>query len=238
VVLPTGSVRTSRRGDVAEWPGYADGTWWIQDVSATIPAKLLDLAPGDTVLDMCAAPGGKTLQMAAAGALVTALDRSAKRLERVAENLQRTGLSAELVAADASKFDDGRRFDAVLLDAPCSATGTFRRHPDVLWGSRPADIAKLAGVQARMLDAAAVLVRPGGRLVYSVCSLEPEEGEAQISAFLVRHPGFVRLAVAEGEQGLADDAVTADGDVRLLPGADATEGGQDGFFAARLQLQP
>ncbi len=234
VVLSTGSIRVTRRGDVAEWPDYDAGTWWVQDASATLPARLLAVGPGETALDMCAAPGGKTLQLAAAGARVTAVDRSARRLQRVEENLARTGLEAELVTADVARFDDGRTFDAVLLDAPCSATGTFRRHPDVLWGARPADIAKLADVQLRMLDAAARLTRPGGRLVYSVCSLEPEEGEAQVEAFLARHPAFQRDPVAPDRLGLAPETCPRPGEFRLLPGAAIPAGGQDGFFAARL----
>ncbi len=240
VVLPSGSIRTSRRGDVAEFPGYDEGVWWVQDAAAAIPARLLDVRSGQSALDMCAAPGGKTLQLAAAGAVVTALDRSPKRLARVSDNLARTGLEAELATGDASAFaptdSSGApvTFDAVLLDAPCSATGTFRRHPDVLWGARPADIAKLAGVQSRMLDAAARLTAPGGRLVYSVCSLEPEEGEAQATDFLKRHPGFARVVIAPETYGLPADAVTRDGDLRLLPGASLPEGGQDGFFAARF----
>ena len=234
VVLSTGSIRVTRRGDVAEWPDYDSGTWWVQDASATLPARLLAVGPGETALDMCAAPGGKTLQLAAAGARVTAVDRSARRLQRVEENLARTGLEAELVTADVARFDDGRTFDAVLLDAPCSATGTFRRHPDVLWGARPADIAKLADVQLRMLDAAARLTRPGGRLVYSVCSLEAEEGEAQVEAFLARHPAFRRDPVSPDSLGLAPEACPRPGEFRLLPGAATPVGGQDGFFAARL----
>jgi 16S rRNA (cytosine967-C5)-methyltransferase len=232
VVLATGSVRVTRRGDVAEWPGYEDGTWWVQDASATLPARLLAVSAGETALDMCAAPGGKTLQLAAAGALVTAVDRSARRLQRVEENLNRTQLEAERVTADVSKFsDDGRTFDAVLLDAPCSATGTFRRHPDVLWGARPADIAKLADVQSRLLDAAARLTSPGGRLVYSVCSLEPEEGEAQAEAFLRRHPGFQRGQATPDSLGLSPETQGRPGEFRLLPGSLTPEGGQDGFFA-------
>ena len=156
--LPGGSLRSGLKGDLAAWPGYAEGRWWVQDASAAVPARLLGAGPGQTALDLCAAPGGKTLQLAAAGAQVTALDRSAARLGRVAENLARMGLKAELAAADASAWPDKRRFDAVLLDAPCFATGTFRRHPDVLWAARPGEIAKLAEVQARLLD----LRRPSG----------------------------------------------------------------------------
>ena len=231
---PVGGLRTGRHGDLAEWPGYAEGRWWVQDASAALPARLLDVGPGETALDLCAAPGGKTLQLAAAGARVTALDRSAERLKRVAENLARTGLQAEMVAADAASWDDPRTFDAVLLDAPCSATGTFRRHPDVLWAARPGDIAKLAMVQARLLDAAAGRVRPGGRLVYSVCALEPEEGEAQVDAFLARRLDFVPQPVVAGEGGAPARGILPSGALRLLPGAAEPELGGDGFFAARF----
>jgi len=231
-VLPGGSLRVRHRGDVAAWPGYGEGRWWVQDAAAAVPARLLAVKAGQSALDVCAAPGGKTLQLAAAGAAVTALDRSGPRLKRLAQALERTGLHAEIVTADIAKWSDPRRFDAVLLDAPCSATGTFRRHPDVLWGSRPGDIAKLAGVQARLLDAAAARVAPGGRLVYCVCSLEPEEGEAQIEAFLKRRDEFSLSPVAPGEGGAPEASATAAGLLRILP--HQREGGLDGFFAARL----
>jgi len=231
-VLAGGSWRTALRGDVATWPDFAEGQWWVQDASAAIPARLLDLGPGKTVLDLCAAPGGKTLQLASTGATVVALDRSASRLKRVAENLARVGLSAELVVADAGEWADGRTFDAVLLDAPCSATGTFRRNPDVLWAIRPGDIAALASVQSRLLDQAALKVRPGGQLVYCVCSLEPEEGEAQIAAFLARHPDFAIAPVRPEEGGAPAPSIRADGTLRLLP--HHRQGSMDGFFAARL----
>lgn len=237
-VLDSGSIRVDRRGEIAEWPGFAEGGWWVQDAAAAIAARLFELSPGDTAIDLCAAPGGKTLQLCATGAQVTALDRSAKRLDRVRENLVRMGQSAELIVTDASAFDDGRRFKAVLLDAPCSATGTFRRHPDVLWGARPTDISQLSAVQSRLLDSAARLTAPLGRLVYSVCSLEAEEGEAQVTAFLARHPDFVRQPIAPVAYGLGPDASTRDGDLRLLPGADTPAGGQDGFFIARFDRRP
>jgi len=231
-VLPGGSLRVRRRGDVAGWDGYAEGRWWVQDAAAAIPARLLAVQPGETVLDACAAPGGKTLQLAASGGRVVALDRSAPRLRRLTLALERTRLAAEVVAADLAAWDDRRRFDAILLDAPCSATGTFRRHPDVLWGARPADIAQLAGVQARLLDAAADRLSPGGRLVYCVCSLETEEGEAQIEAFLTRRPGFRLSPITAGEGGAPQSSVTASGLLRILP--HQRDGGLDGFFAARL----
>jgi 16S rRNA (cytosine967-C5)-methyltransferase len=233
VLLPGGTLRVAQRGDPAAWPGFAEGRWWVQDAAAAVPARLLHLNAGQTALDLCAAPGGKTLQMAAAGAAVTAVDRSAERLKRVAENLARMAVSAEVVAADAGDWADARQFDAVLLDAPCSATGTFRRHPDVLWAARPGDIAKLAAVQSRLLDSAARRVVAGGVLVYCVCSLEPEEGEGQVSAFLARNPDFSTDPVAEGEGGAPATSRTAEGWLRLLP--HQRDGGQDGFFVARLR---
>lgn len=231
-VLEGGALRTPRKGDVATWPAYDQGLWWVQDVSAAVPARLLDVKAGEDVLDMCAAPGGKTLQLAAAGAKVVAIDRSAARLTRVAENFQRMGLEAETIAADAGDWADERLFDAVLLDAPCSATGTYRRHPDVLWAARPSDVAALAGVQSRLLDSAAGRVKPGGRLVYCVCSLEPEEGEGQVGAFLSRHPEFSLAPAKPGEGGAPEASLLADGTLRLLP--HQRPGGQDGFYVARF----
>jgi 16S rRNA (cytosine967-C5)-methyltransferase len=230
--LPGGSLRTRRRGELTEWPGYAEGSWWVQDASAAVPARLLNVKPGESALDLCAAPGGKALQLAAAGASLMALDRSPGRLERLRRNLERTGLSAEIVAADAADWNDERTFDAVLLDAPCAATGTFRRHPDVLWATRPADVAKLAQVQARLLEAAANRVKPGGRLVYCVCSLEPEEGEAQIEAFLAARGDFAPNAITPGEGGSPDASLTLGGALRILP--HHRPGGTDGFFVARM----
>ncbi|WP_374660680.1 RsmB/NOP family class I SAM-dependent RNA methyltransferase [Phenylobacterium sp.] len=234
-ILPGPSLRTARKGDVAAWPAYDEGAWWVQDASAAIPARLLDVKPDESALDLCAAPGGKTLQLAAAGAGVVAVDRSAARLTRVAENMTRMGLTAESVTADAGDWADTRTFDAVLLDAPCSATGTYRRHPDVLWAARPSDIAALAGVQSRLLDSAAERVKPGGRLVYCVCSLEPEEGEAQIAAFLARRKDFTLAPAAPGEGGAPEASLRPDGTLRLLPHHRA--GGQDGFYAARLKRE-
>ena len=235
-VLDGGSLRLRRKGDVAGWPGFEDGTWWVQDAAAAVPARLLDAKPGEAVLDLCAAPGGKTLQLAAAGAEVVALDRSAARLKRVSENLARTGLSAEIVAADGADWSDARAFDAILLDAPCSATGTFRRHPDVLWAARPGDVASLAAVQSRILDSAAGRLKPNGRLVYCVCSLEPEEGEAQVEAFLARRPDMALDPVTAGEApvaGFPPASLTPRGTLRLLP--HQRDRGQDGFFAARFR---
>ena len=232
-VLPGGSLRTFKRGDISTWPGFAEGGWWVQDAAAAIPARLLNVKPGETALDMCAAPGGKTLQLAAAGAQVTAIDRSAPRLKRVVENLARTGLSAEVVAADAANWTDKRTFDAILLDAPCSATGTFRRHPDVLWAAKPSDVAGLAAVQSKLLDAAVRRLKPGGRLVYCVCSLETEEGEGQVAAFLSRTPGVSLDPIAEGEGGSPAASLDDDGALRILPHHLA--GGLDGFYVARFR---
>ena len=231
--LPGGSWRTDKGGALTEWPGFADGAWWVQDASAAIPVRLLDLKPGQSAIDLCAAPGGKTLQMAAAGAEVVAIDRSAPRLKRVAENLARMGLTAETHAAEAGTWADARLFDAVLLDAPCTSTGTFRRHPDVLWASRAGDVAPLAQSQAKLLDSAAQRVKPGGRLLYCVCSLEPEEGEGQVAGFLKRHADFAIDPIAPGEGGAPAASVTPQGALRILPFH--IEGGGDGFFAVRLR---
>ncbi len=234
-VLPGGSVRAGLRGEITGWPGFVAGRWWVQDAAAAVPARLLAPTPGETVLDLCAAPGGKTLQLAAAGGAVTALDRSEPRLRRLRENLTRTGLEAEVIAVPAENWDDPRTFDAVLLDAPCSATGTFRRNPESLWATRPADIGKLADVQHRLLDAAAARVRPGGRLVYCVCSLEREEGETQVIAFVRRHPQFRLVPADPAACGAPAEALAAEGWLRILPSMWAAEGGVDGFFAARLE---
>ena len=235
ILLPGGTLRTEKRGDLAEWPGFGEGQWWVQDVAAAIPARLLALQHGETALDLCAAPGGKTLQLAASGAVVTAVDRSGARLKRLSENLARMNLTAEIVVADAAVWTDARTFDAVLLDAPCSSTGTFRRHPDVLWAARAQDIAKLAAVQTQLLDASADRVKPGGRLVYCVCSLEPEEGEAQAAAFLARRPDFEIAPPAAGEGGAPAEALAAAGTLRLSPALVEPQGGMDGFFVARFK---
>jgi 16S rRNA (cytosine967-C5)-methyltransferase len=231
--LPGGTLRSALKGEVSAWPGFQEGRWWVQDASAAVPARLLGLTEGQTALDLCAAPGGKTLQLAAMGARTTAVDKSASRLQRLSENLARTGLSAEAVAADGAQWNDRRRFDAVLLDAPCSATGTFRRHPDVLWAAKPQDIASLAAVQSRLLDAAGRRVKPGGVLVYCVCSLEPEEGQPQVDAFLARTPEFALEPVGPGEGGAPEASLTPEGTLRILP--HHRPGGTDGFFIARLR---
>lgn len=239
IVLPTGSVRLASGGRVEALPGFGDGAWWVQDAAAALPARLLGPVDGRAVVDLCAAPGGKTAELAAAGAKVTALDLSGTRLARLRENLTRLHLEADLAEADAAVWDPGRTFDGVLLDAPCTATGTIRRHPDILHLKRPDDIAALAELQSRMLDNAARLVAPGGLLVYCTCSLEPEEGSQQIERFLARNADFERVPVESGECGIAAEWLSEAGDLRTLPFHLANEraelSGMDGFFAARLR---
>jgi 16S rRNA (cytosine967-C5)-methyltransferase len=237
IVLPTGSVRLDTHAPVAELEGYADGEWWVQDAAAALPANLLRPRPGMRVVDLCAAPGGKAAELAAAGADLTAVDRSAERLKLLAANFERLRLTCEIAVADVLAFD-GPPFDAALLDAPCSATGTIRRHPDVAWTKRPGDLSPLVKLQGELLDKAIALTRPGGAIVYCVCSLEPEEGEAQIAAALRRNPEVRRLAVAAEEIGGLAECLTPAGDLRTLPchlwGENPRRSGLDGFFAARL----
>jgi 16S rRNA (cytosine967-C5)-methyltransferase len=239
-VLPTGSVRLTQSGPVTLLDGFEQGEWWVQDAAASIPAQLLGNINGKRVADLCAAPGGKTAQLAAAGAFVTAVDRSAPRLRRLTANLVRLGMSAETVVADAVEWK-APPFDAVLLDAPCSATGTIRRHPDVAWLKSPHDITSLTQVQSRLLDAAVSMLAPGGTLVYSTCSLEPEEGENQITALLARNPHIRRIPVTVDEVGGQGEWITQDGDVRTLPchlpHENRALAGLDGFFAARISYQ-
>lgn len=234
-ILPTGSLRRSAGGAITELPGFAAGAWWIQDAAAALPARLLGDVAGKRVADLCAAPGGKAMQLATAGARVTAVDRSAKRLKRLKENLGRLGLTAEVVEADAGEWRPATPFDAVLLDAPCSATGTLRRHPDVARHKNPAEILKLAGVQARLLRAAIPMLESGGTLVYCTCSLEPEEGPEQIAALLAGGAPLVRRPVRPEEVGGMTELITAEGDLRTLPCHLADRGGMDAFFACRLQ---
>jgi 16S rRNA (cytosine967-C5)-methyltransferase len=235
-LLPTGSIRLAAHGRVEDLPGYAEGAWWVQGAAAALVARAAGEVAGRTVADLCAAPGGKTAGLAAAGALVTAVDDSAGRLERLRQNLERLGLTAEVVVADAVTWAPGRAFDAVVLDAPCSGTGIISRHPDILRLKSPADIARMAEVQGRLLRHAAGLVRPGGTLVYSTCSLEPEEGRARIDALLQSEPALQRAPMAGHEIG-ADPAWIAGGDVRTLPfHLEADElSGLDGFYIARLR---
>lgn len=232
VLTPTGSVRLTQAAPVDELPGFADGAWWVQDAAAALPARLLGDVRGKRVLDLCAAPGGKTLQLAAAGAEVTAVDKSQARLKRLRENLERTQLGAEVICADALEFR-AAPFDAVLLDAPCTSTGTLRRHPDVAWLRRPTDIRALSELQQRLVAAAADLLKPGGTLVYAVCSLEPEEGPAIVSEAL--RQGWRRAPLRAGDIPGAEHFITADGDLRTHPGQWPEIGGLDGFYAARLQ---
>ncbi len=237
VLLPTGTVRLSKaEGPVERLPGYAEGAWWVQDAAAALPARLLGDVRGRRVLDLCSAPGGKAAQLAAAGAAVTALDRSAERLERLKQNFARLRLQAEVVLADALEYSPPDPYDAVLLDAPCSATGTIRRNPDVAYLKGPDDIEGLAALQGRLLDKAAELVRPGGTLVYCTCSLEPEEGEDQARTFLARDSAFARAPIRPDEVSGLQHVINADGDLRTLPSfqiGPAT--GLDGFFATRFR---
>ncbi len=231
-LLP-GHVRLPAGTAVATIPGFAEGEWWVQDLAASLPARLIGPGTG-RALDLCAAPGGKTLQLAATGWQVTAVDISDSRLARLRENLERTGLAAKVVAADLLDWEPDAAVDAVLLDAPCSATGIFRRHPDVLHRVRPSLIAEQAALQSRLLTRAAAWVRPGGTLVFATCSLEPQEGEAQLAEFLGAHPEFALdpVRVDELPVGLLP---RADGSLRILPGTLAEAGGMDGFFIARLR---
>lgn len=236
-VLPTGSVRLLAHGPISSLPGYAAGAWWVQDAAAALPARLLGEVRGRRVADLCAAPGGKTAQLAVAGAQVTAVDRSEVRLARLRENMTRLGLNATTVVADIAAWE-AEPFDAVLLDAPCSSTGTIRRHPDIPWVKREADIEKLIPVQQRLLDRAVELTKPGGTLVYCTCSLEPEEGEQAIGALLARDHRVRRQPLVVSDVcGLAE-FITAPGDLRTLPchlgDPDSRWSGLDGFYAARL----
>jgi 16S rRNA (cytosine967-C5)-methyltransferase len=237
-VVATGTVRLVAHGPVSLLPGYVEGAWWVQDAAAALPVRLFGEAAGRRVADLCAAPGGKTAQLAAAGARVTAVDRSPTRRARLRENLARLGLAAETIEADALEWQ-AEPFDAVLVDAPCSSTGTIRRHPDIPWLKREADVAAMASLQARLLDRAVALTRPGGILVYCTCSLEPEECEMQVSALLGRTPGLVRRPLATAEVGGQAEFVTEAGDLRTLPchwpDTDPRMAGLDGFYAARLE---
>ncbi|CAK0747200.1 16S rRNA (cytosine967-C5)-methyltransferase [uncultured Gammaproteobacteria bacterium] len=236
MVMPTGSLRRPPGGGaVVELPGHGEGAWWVQDAAAALPARLLGSVVGQTVYDLCAAPGGKTAQLAAAGAKVTAVERSTKRMERLSANLARLSLNAETVTADAGQWCPKTPADAVLLDAPCSGTGTIRRHPDLARLKTADDVAKLVLVQDRLLDHAVTLVRPGGLLIYSVCSLEPEEGSRRIARLLDSGAPVARVPVKPGEIGGLVEAVSPNGDIRTLPCHLSREGGLDGFFIARLR---
>ena len=236
--LATGSVRLLAQVRVEELPGFAEGAWWVQDAAAALPALLLGDVRDQDIADLCAAPGGKTAQLVARGARVTAVEQSEERIVRLRQNLQRLGLEADIKRADAASWNTQRTFDGVLVDAPCIATGTIRRHPDIPHLKRPGDITQLAEVQARLIDRAFALLKPGGRLVYCTCSLEPEEGPEQIRRFLERQPGAARQAISAEEVAGEAGWITPDGDLRTLPfhlpHAEPRLAGMDGFFAARL----
>ncbi|MBL0924316.1 MAG: SAM-dependent methyltransferase [Sphingomonadaceae bacterium] len=233
ISLMKGHVRLPRGTAVEELEGYDEGAWWVQDLAASLPARLLGDGKGKCALDLCAAPGGKTMQLAAASFAVTALDNSARRMDRLMANLERTQLQAERVTADVMTWEPPQQYDAVLLDAPCSATGTMRRHPDVLQRIDLKAVNNLAAIQSAMLDRAAKWVKPGGTLVFATCSLEPHEGEAQAEAFLVRHPAFATQAVTAAELP-AGIIANKEGHIRTMPPMLADKGGLDGFFVARF----
>lgn len=232
-LLPTGSLRLPQGTPVEQLSGFEDGDWWVQDAAAALPVTLMGDMSGKRVVDICAAPGGKTLQLAAAGAQVTALDKSNKRLDRLRENLQRTGLNAMVVAGDALTWT-GLPADAVLLDAPCSATGTIRRHPELPFIRKPEDVADLIDIQASLLDKAVDMVKPGGMVVYATCSLQREEGEGQVEAILSRRDNVSLLPLTRDDLPALPEAITSDGYLRCLPSMWADQGGMDGFFVARL----
>ena len=238
-LLPTGGLRLPPgTGDIARLPGYDEGAWWVQDAAAALPARLLGEVAGRRVLDLCAAPGGKTAQLAAAGAEVTAVERSEARLGRLRDNLARLGLAAATVTADAAEWRPPAPAEAVLLDAPCSTTGTLRRHPDIAHLKGPTQLAALTSLQDRLLAAALAMVKPGGLLVYAVCSLQPEEGPARIAALLAGGAPTTRVPVAPGELDGLEELVTPEGDLRTLPCHLAEAGGMDGFYACRLRRRP
>jgi 16S rRNA (cytosine967-C5)-methyltransferase len=237
--LPTGTVRTLLQGSVTMLPGFSEGAWWVQDAAAALPARLFGDIKGKTIVDFCAAPGGKTAQLAQAGARVIALDRSPARVARLKDNMTRLSLETEAIVVDATEWQgDGGGFDGILIDAPCTSTGTIRRHPDVAWLRQEADIAALGPLQKRLLQRAAGLLKPGGTLVYCTCSLEPEEGEAAVTALLSAESGLKRAPIAPDEVAGLAEIINPQGDLRTLPShlahADPRLGGLDGFYAARL----
>ncbi|CUX35763.1 putative Ribosomal RNA small subunit methyltransferase B (rRNA (cytosine-C(5)-)-methyltransferase) (16S rRNA m5C967 methyltransferase)(rsmB) [Agrobacterium genomosp. 5 str. CFBP 6626] len=232
-LMPNGSVRLGEfEGQIPSLDGFADGAWWVQDLAASMPVRLMGDVSGKRVADLCAAPGGKTAQLALAGAKVTALDQSGNRLRRLRENLDRLGLHAETVEVNMMKYQPEQLFDAVLLDAPCSSTGTLRKHPDVCWTKDENDIAKLATLQGQMLRHALTLVDSGGIVVFSNCSLDPSEGEAMIAQVLAENPGIERVAVRKEDWPSMEAAITAEGDLRTTPDM---FGGVDGFFSSVLR---
>jgi 16S rRNA (cytosine967-C5)-methyltransferase len=238
-LLPSGTVRTLLQGSVTMLPGFSEGAWWVQDAAAALPVRLFGDVAGKTIVDFCAAPGGKTAQLAQAGARVIALDRSPARLARLKDNLTRLSLDAEAIVADATEWQgENSGVDGILIDAPCSSTGTIRRHPDVAWLRQEADIAGSGALQKRLLQKAVGLLKPGGMLVYCTCSLEPEEGETAIAALLAAEASLRRVPIAAGEVAGLAEIINPQGDLRTLPShlahADPRYGGLDGFYAARL----
>jgi 16S rRNA (cytosine967-C5)-methyltransferase len=237
-VLATGSVRALVHGPVSQLAGYGEGAWWVQDAAAALPATLFGDLRGRTVADLCAAPGGKSAQLASAGAAVIAVDRAPARIERMRQNFARLRLEIQTIAADATQWRGGP-FDAVLLDAPCSSTGTIRRHPDIPWIKRESDLAALSTLQTRLIDQATELLKPGGILIYCTCSLEPEEGIEIVRDLMGRHGNLRRLPISADEFRGEPEWITAEGDLRTLPchlaDADSRMAGLDGFYAARLQ---
>ena len=233
-LLPGGTVRLRSPGPISGLPGYGDGAWWVQDAAAALPVRLLGPEPGMHVADLCAAPGGKTAQLAAAGARVTAIDRSEKRLGILRANLDRLGLNAEVICADATDWHPAEPVDAVLVDAPCSSTGTIRRHPELPWIKTETRLEGATDVQRRLLDHALQIVRPGGRVVFATCSLEPAEGRDMVSAVVERHEGLISRAAEPSAFGLPPEATTPAGHLRTLPSHWAERGGMDGFFAAMI----
>lgn len=232
-LMPTGTIRLQDVGQVSALAGFATGDWWVQDAAAALPVRILDPKEGEKIVDLCAAPGGKTLQLAAAGAVVTAVDISERRMQRVAENLKRTELEAACVTGDVLEHEGS--YDAILLDAPCSATGTIRRHPDLPHAKDGSDFAELIALQTRMIDHALTLLKPGGRLVYCTCSLLPDEGECQIEEALARHDGLKTDPAALELPGVETGWITEEGGLRLRPDYWAEQGGMDGFYIACLR---
>jgi 16S rRNA (cytosine967-C5)-methyltransferase len=227
------SRRMAQSGRVEDMPGFAEGDWWVQDIGATLPVLVLGDVKGKKVIDLCAAPGGKTMQLAARGAEVIAVDNDASRLVRIRENLARTNLAATLVESDARDFKASAA--CVLIDAPCTATGTIRRHPDLPWIKQPGDVTARAPLAYEILESGAAMVEPGGLLVFAVCSLEREEGEEQIEAFLNAHPEFARAPLLADEIFGQQEWISPQGDLKTLPCHLSAQGGMDGFYAARLQ---
>jgi 16S rRNA (cytosine967-C5)-methyltransferase len=234
-IMPTGTLRRQSGGLVSDMPGYQEGEWWIQDLAAALPVKVLGDVSGHTVLDLCAAPGGKTAQLIAGGAKVIAIDQSKPRIQILHENLRRLKYKAETIATDAIEYKPRQKFTRILLDAPCTATGTIRKHPDIAWSKKPIDVKRLAGIQWQILENALQLLAPGGILVYAACSLQVEEGPDVIEKALKADPTIQRFPIKSSEIGDFADIISKDGDIRTLPCDLNALGGMDGFFIARLQ---